>query len=445
MTTKLQKTKLSSLRQRIFLTLSLLSIVRIGSFIPLPYIDQEIFNTIRETKNSTTSTDLISVLNTFSTGGREEYSLFSLGILPYINASIIIQLVTTIVPSFSRMQKEEGEYGRRKLTDYTRYLTFILAIVESINVTINLKKFIFNWNFSTASEITLILLAGSMIVLWFSELITRKGLGNGSSLIICFNIIASLPESLKTFLIALQSNNNYILNATFLGISFILTTMGCIFINEAMIYIPLISARQLLRKPNLTSSAIGKTILPLRINQAGVMPLVFTSYVMLILSSVFNLVKEKFLVSSFITQIFSLSTDISFWIGKLLFWIFYSALIFFFTDFYSTILLDPNDVSERFRKNSVIIKDIPPGILTKVFLIKTLGRISRINAIFLITLIIGSQLISTLLHLNVLSVKGLGFTSQIILVNVLIDTLKRIKGFLNEEREDLEKEKINKL
>jgi preprotein translocase subunit SecY len=434
MNTSLQNTKSRSLRYRILLTVSLLTIVRIGCFIPVPYIDKETFSTLLQSDNSSTNA-VTQILSTFSGGGATSFGLLSLGILPYINASIIIQLLTTAIPSLSKMQKEEGEYGRRKLTDYVRFLTFFWAIVESISLTYSLRGLIFDWNFWTATQISVILITGSMIVLWFSELITRDGLGNGSSLLICFNIVSSLPDQLKIFLVSLKDQTNGLMSSFFLVGIFLITTLGCIYMNEAIIKIPLVSARQLLRKK--ASNGLENSTLPLRINQAGVMPLVFTSYAMVVLSSLIGILKGKLNIAIFLTQIPFFNETLFYWSGKIIFWSIYAGLIFFFTYFYSTIVLDPKDVAERFRKNSVVILGISPGNPTKSYLRQTLKRIARINAIFLICNIVGLQVLESILHLNVTSLRGLGFTSQLILVNVLIDTVKRIKSFLNEEENTL--------
>lgn len=427
MTTNLQNTKTRTLRYRILLTVSLLTIVRLGNFIPVPYIDRATFESLLQNQSPSTNA-IAQLLSTFSSGGNTSFGLLSLGILPYINASIIIQLLTSAIPSLSKMQKEEGEYGRRKLTDYVRLLTFVWAIIESISVTYSLRGLIFDWNFWTATQISTSLIAGSMIVLWFSELITKDGLGNGSSLLICFNIVSSLPDQIKIFF----NQANGLTNSFFLISIFIFTTIGCIYMNEGIIKIPLVSARQLLRKTS-DNNRFSNSNLPLRINQAGVMPLVFTSYAMVLLSSLLGLVKGQINFSKVLPQIVFLNENLLYWGGKIIFWGIYASLIFFFTYFYSTIVLDPKDVAERFRKDSVVILGIQPGNATKSYLSQTLKRIASINAVFLIFNIIGLQILESILNLNVTSLRGLGFTSQLILVNVLIDTIKRIRSFLNEE------------
>ena len=233
-------------KQRLILTLTLLTLVRVGNFIPLPYLD---LKTISSSFNdSTTSTATVTtILNVFSgRGTTSSISLFSLGILPNINASILIQLLTALSPALLKLQKEEGEYGRRKLNDYTRYLTFFCATIESIFTAYSFRDLIFNWNIMVLIQISLSLLTGSMIILWFSELITKNGIGNGSSILICFNIVTNFPDQIKNLSFDLI-DNNYLIISLISGL-FLITTIGCVYINEALVKIPLISASQLLRK-----------------------------------------------------------------------------------------------------------------------------------------------------------------------------------------------------
>ena len=260
----------------------------IGSFIPLPYIDIKTFSPLLQSNNSTTT--IATILNNFSGGGNASFSIFSLGILPNINASIIIQLLTTINP------KDEGEYGRRKLIDYTRYLTFFCAVIESLVTTYSFKPLIFNWNL----------------------------------LVLIQNIFISF----------------------FIGGIFLVTTIGCIYINEAVVKIPLVSASQLLRNVNKFSSW-NNSNLPLRVNQAGVMPLVFTSSVMVILTSITKLLSGQLINITFFSNLTNVSVNWTLIIGKICYWLIYSISVFFFTSFYSTIILDPKDITEQFRKNSV--------------------------------------------------------------------------------------------
>ena len=418
--------KSQSLTSRIFLTIGLLSLVRLGTYIPVPYIDRT------ELLQSDTPS-INNLINTFSGGGDNSFGLLSLGILPYINASMIVQLLTNAIPSLAKLQKEEGEYGRRQITELIRYLTFFWAVVESIGLTLSLKSLISEWNFFTATEISLCFISGSMIVLWFGELMTKDGLGNGASILICFNIVSSLPNQIQSFIVSAADPNSRFLSILFLiGVSLV-TTIGCIFMNEGIIEIPLISSRQFLRKNAATPQNFKNASLPLRLNQAGVMPLVFTSYAMSIFTVVFSGLKNMVQLPTVLNTLVFFNKTIADWSGKLIFWALYCGLIFFFTYFYSTIVLNPKDVAEQLQKNSVVILGIPPGNATKSYLKKTLSRVARINAIFLITNIIGLQLIDAFFNLNLMSLRGLGFTSQLILVNVLIDTLRRVRSYLNDE------------
>nr|YP_011005296.1 Preprotein translocase subunit secY [Chorda asiatica]QWK43158.1 preprotein translocase subunit secY [Chorda asiatica]WAM62159.1 Preprotein translocase subunit secY [Chorda asiatica] len=417
-----------SFRQRFFLTIGLLTLVRVGSFIPLPYIDTKTFSPLLEPNTSTTL--VAGILNNFSGGSNASFSILSLGILPNINASILIQLLTTINPTLLKLQKEEGEYGRRKLTDYTRYLTFFCAIIESVITAYSFQPLIFNWNVFILIQISSTLIAGSMIILWFSELITKAGIGNGSSILICFNIVSNFPDQLRAIILALSTQN--ILISFFIAGIFLLTTIGCIYINEAMVKIPLVSASQLLRNVNKLS-LWSDSNLPLRVNQAGVMPLVFTSSVMVIFSSVAKLIYGQLISIEFFSFLSYLSTDLTIGIGKFFYWSTYGILVFGFTSFYSTILLDPKDMTEKFRKNSVIIKGITPGKATQNYLSITIKRLTILNAIFLIVVLFLLNGLEYLLPINNLNLRGFGLTSQLILVNVLVDTFRKVQNLLKAE------------
>ena len=428
MNLQLRSKNTPTFRQRFFLTIGLLTLVRIGSFIPLPYIDIKTFSPLLESNASTTA--VATILNSFSGGENASFSILSLGILPNINASIIIQLLTTINPTLLKLQKEEGEYGRRKLTDYTRYLTFFCAIIESVVTTYSFRPLIFNWNIFVLIQISLTLIAGSMIILWFSELITKDGIGNGSSILICFNIVSNFPDQLRAMILALSNQN--IIVSFFIGGIFLLTTVGCIYINEAMVKIPLVSASQLLRNVN-KFSLWNNSNLPLRVNQAGVMPLVFTSSVMVILSSLTSLVYGQLINIELFSFLNSLPTTLTLGVGKIFYWFTYGILVFFFTSFYSTILLDPKDMTEQFRKNSVTIKGITPGKSTQSYLSITIKRLTILNAVFLIGVLILLNGLEYLLPVNNLNLRGFGLTSQLILVNVLVDTFRKVRNLLNAE------------
>ncbi|MDC7242450.1 MAG: hypothetical protein PQJ44_00335, partial [Sphaerochaetaceae bacterium] len=270
----------------------------------------------------------------------------------------------------------------------------------------------------------------SMIMLWFSELITKQGIGNGSSILICFNIVSNFPDQLKNIGVTFSTKNIFVYS--FLGGVFLLTTIGCIYINEATIKIPLISASQLLRKVSKTS-LWNNSNLPLRVNQAGVMPLVFTSSIMFIISSFIKFIYLEiinFKIFSFLNMISENYIGI---FGKLFYCSAYSLLIFFFTSFYSKIILDPKDIAEEFRKNSVSIKGITPGIATRNYLSSTIKRLTILNAGFLISIFVLLNGLEYFLPIQNSTFRGFGLTSQLILVNVLIDTFRKVQSLLKAE------------
>ena len=186
-----KNTKREGIKERIFLTLGLLILSRLGTFIPVPGVDHDAFY------QSISSNPIVSFLNIFSGGGFASIGIFALGIVPYINASIIIQLATTSIPSLERLQKEEGEAGRQKISQITRYLALGWAAVQSLGVSFWVRPYVFNWDTQFVIQMTLALTTGSMLIMWFSEQITEKGIGNGPSLLIFINIIAGLPKLIQ--------------------------------------------------------------------------------------------------------------------------------------------------------------------------------------------------------------------------------------------------------
>lgn len=420
-----------SLKRRLVLTLFLLTAIRLGNFITIPYVDTSGFRNLAN-QDGSTSQSAVELLNFFTGNGKESFGVLSLGILPYINASILIQLLSTFIPNLKRLQKTEGEYGRRKIGDYTRFLAFLLAIFQSISVTKNLKTVVFNWTMGTRFEISVILICGSMIVLWFSELITNYGLGNGSSLIICFNIVSAIPDTVKTLIQSFKINPIICL---LLVLIFYINTMLCIYLNEAFINLNLLSARQL-REPN--GNWKSEPTLPLRINQSGVMPIIFTSSFVIFVSTFLNPMITSVRNSNLLQFLpFQVTGTMLALPSKLIFWFIYANLIYFFTQFYSQIVLNPKDISEQLRKNSVIIENIDPGPPTKLFLNYKLRNIATLNAMFLFGMVIMSQLFDSLLSINRLNTKGFGFTSQIILVGSMIDTMRRYHAFKLDEQNQL--------
>jgi len=394
----MQSNEQNSVGNKIRTTILVIFITRLGNYIPVPNVDQEYLINIL---NST------PILRNFYTNENLVLGIFSLGILPYINASIMMQLLTSVVPNLEKLQKEEGEAGRRQITKYTRYLTLFWAIVESVSITFALRPILFIWNFDVCSQITLALITGSMIILWLSEIITEKGIGNGSSIIITANILAGLPNTLKTIFNS-GSGISILLNV----ISFTILITGIIYVQEAVRVIPLISAKQLFSQ---TENPTKTSFLPLKINQGGVMPIIFASTVLTFLTVFVGFISK---LDAFSNLNITANIQTIFYGGTNF------ALILAFSLFYSNLILNPSELAKDLNKMAVTIPGIRPGNQTKEFLNKTLRRLSLLGALFL-------AIIVTIP--NIRSSYGFGVTSLLILVGVTVDTSRQIQTLLISE------------
>ena len=394
----MQSNEQNSVGNKIRTTILVIFITRVGNYIPVPNVDQEYLINIL---NST------PILRNFYTNENLVLGIFSLGILPYINASIMMQLLTSVVPSLEKLQKEEGEAGRRQITKYTRYLTLFWTIVESVSITFALRPILFIWNFDICSQITLALITGSMIILWLSEIITEKGIGNGSSIIITANILAGLPNTLKTLY-----NSGTGFSLLFNVLSFTVLITGIIYVQEAVRVIPLISAKQLFSQ---TENPTKTSFLPLKINQGGVMPIIFASTVLTFLTVFVGFIAKLDAFSNL-----NIATNVQ--------TILYSGtnfvLILAFSLFYSNLILNPNELAKDLNKMAVTIPGIRPGNQTKEFLNKTLKRLSLLGALFLAIIVTVP---------NIRSSYGFGVTSLLILVGVTVDTSRQIQTLLISE------------
>lgn len=402
--------KQDGIKERIFLTLSLLILSRLGTFIPVPGVDHDAFY------QSISSNPIVSFLNIFSGGGFASIGIFALGIVPYINASIIIQLATTSIPSLEKLQKEEGEAGRQKISQITRYIALGWATIQSIGVSFWVRPYVFNWDTQFVIEMTLALTTGSMLIMWFSEQITEKGIGNGPSLLIFINIIAGLPK-----LIQQKSNiintNGQTTELFVLASIFLIMIVGIIFIQEGTRRIPIISARQLGKGQSQNKTSY----LPLRLNQGGVMPIIFASAILVLPAYLSQIVKNELLL-----KILSLLSPTSG--DKNLYLIFYFSLILFFSYFYASLILNPSDVSQNLKKMESSIPGIRPGKATTDYLQKTLNRLTFLGALFLAFIAVIPSVIENIT--NISTFKGLGATSLLILVGVAIDTSRQIQTYL---------------
>lgn len=390
--------------KRVLITVGILLLIRIGTFLPVPGINHSDLAFYIQSHSVTRS-----LVSTFSGNDTFVIGLFTLNIFPYINASILIQLILGFSPQLSKLQKEGDLEGRRSINRLTRFITLIWAIIQSVSLTLYLKQILFDWNYGLAFEIVVWLTTGAMIVLWLSELITDYGLGNGASLLIYTNIISSLPNLTRTIFVENSTNLNPVSG---IGVILLLfaSLYGIVFLQEGVRIIPLISSKQL-NQSSFQDSITSDNYLPLRFNQAGVMPIILTTAILVVPNYISNL--------GFLPKIELPGLKIFYWIG-------YFGLILIFSSFYSTIVLNPKDISDQLQKMAVTIPGIRPGIQTTFYLKQVMKRITLVGATMLATLATVPNFIES--TLSITSLNGLSSTSLLILAGVVLDLVREVKN-----------------
>jgi preprotein translocase subunit SecY len=402
---KINKEIKDILLKRILVTIGILLVIRIGTFLPVPGINHSDLAFYIQSHSVTRS-----LISTFAGNNTFVIGLFTLNIFPYINASILVQLILGFSPKLSKLQKEGDLEGRRSINKLTRFITLIWAIIQSVSVALYLKPVLFNWNYSLVFEVVIWLTTGAMIVLWLSELITDYGLGNGASLLIYTNIISSLPNLARTIFL---ENNDNLTAFSVIGIILliIISLYGIIFLQEGVRIIPLISSKQLNQSSVQDSTTSDDYYLPLRFNQAGVMPIILTTALLV--------------VPNFMSKL-GLLPRIDLPSFKFLYWIGYFALILIFSSFYSMIVLNPKDISDQLQKMAVTIPGVRPGIQTTFYLKQVMTRITFLGGTMLATLVIVPNFIES--TLGITSLNGLSSTSLFILAGVVLDLFREVKN-----------------
>lgn len=405
---KINKEIRDILLKRLLVTLGVLLFIRVGTFLPVPGINHSDLAFYIQSHSLTRS-----LVSTFSGNDTFVIGLFTLNIFPYINASILIQVILGFSPKLAKLQKEGDLEGKRSINRLTRLITIIFAIIQSVSLSLYLKQILFDWNFALAFEITIWLTTGAMIILWLSELITDYGLGNGASLLIYTNIISNLPNLIKSILI---ENNENLSIFSEIGIVLLIfaSLYGIVFLQEGVRIIPLLSSKQL-NQVSMQDSVTSNNYIPLRFNQAGVMPIILTSTLLVIPNYISNLGLLPKL--NLLTNFESL---------KFVYWIGYFGLIVLFSSFYSTIVLNPKDIADQLQKMAVTIPGVRPGIQTTFYLKQIMKRITLVGAAMLATLVTIPNFIES--TLNITSLNGLSTTSLLILAGVVLDLVREVKN-----------------
>lgn len=409
------------LRSRVLTTLGLLLLVRIGIYIPMPGIDREAFKTFIDQGGQ-----LIGFLDIFTGGGISTLGIFALGILPFINASIIIQLLTASLPVLEDLQKNEGEAGRRKIAQITRYVSLGWGFLQSIIFSLILRQYAIEGISQTTFvlQTSIALVTGSMLVMWFSEIITEKGIGQGASLVIFLNIVATLPKALSSTIEKAQTGDrgDVLGIAVLLGV-FLLTIVGIIFVQEGARRIPIVSAKRQIG--NTTLLPTRQSYLPLKLNAGGVMPIIFASALIFLPITIANVTGNPILIK----LASSLNPGSS---NPWPYAITFFALILGFSYFYASLTINPVDVASNLKKGGVAIPGVRPGTNTANYLAGIQNRLTLLGGLFLGSVAIIPAAVER--ATNVQTFQGLGATSLLILVGVAIDTAKQIQTYVISQR-----------
>ncbi len=404
------------LRKKLLITIGLLVIFRALAHIPIPGVDAD------NLKNFFNQNQIFGLLDVFSGGGLSNLSIVMAGVSPYITASIIMQLLTLIIPSFERMQKEDGEEGRRKLNQYTRWLTVPLALLQAYGTLAlfsrSSSQVIGDLSGFQLATTLLTVCAGSLLLMWIGEIITEQGIGNGVSIVIFAGIIARLPATIQQSSVSFDSSN--LLNLGVFLLIGVAVIAAVVFMTEAQRNIPVSYARRM--QGGKLSGGRG-TYLPLRVNQSGVVPIIFGLSIML-----FPGVIANFFLTSKNETIAHLANSVKLLFANQLFYgSIYFVLIVLFTFFYASITFDPKAIAENLQKSGGFIPGIRPGKNTMDYLSMILYRVSVLGALFLAGIAVLPFLTEILTHSTSLVVGGTGL---LIVVGVVLEVSKQIESQL---------------
>lgn len=414
--------KIHELRQRIFYSLTILFLVRLGAHITLPGVDATL---VMESVKNTTTDSLFGLYDLFVGGAFSNAAIFALGIMPYISASIIIQLLGAVVPYFQKLQ-QEGEEGRKKITQLTRYGTVLISAMQAWGVTIRLLNIQvqglpivpetvqgFGWMLGTI----IILTSGTILMMWMGEQITDKGIGNGISLIIFIGIIARFPYSIIDEVRLITVGQRSIIIEIVILIFMFLIIAGVVLVTQGTRRIPVQYAKRVVGRK--VYGGVTQYI-PLRVNTAGVMPIIFAQSIMFIPNTVLSFFPDNEFLQG-ISGLFVYTSPVYSAI--------YALMIVFFTYFYTAIAFNPKDVADNMKKQGGFIPGIRPGKQTSEFIDNILTKITLPGSIFLAIIAILPAFVSTMGVSGQFS-QFFGGTSLLIIVGVALDTLQQIESHL---------------
>ncbi len=413
--------RIEELRRRILFTAAMLAVYRVGCIVVTPGING---NVIRQFFADMQGT-MFGLLNVFSGGAMEQLSIFALGIMPYISASIIFQLLTVVIPTLERLKKE-GSEGQKRITQWTRYATIGLALFQSFLMSIALENGQFGsgavlepgWSFRLTTMITLT--AGTAFIMWLGEQVTERGIGNGISLIIFSGIIVGLPSGLSNVFDLVRTGEFDILTVIVLGVIVIAAVAFVVFVERGQRRIPIQHAR---RGGDGGASSAAMSYFPLRVNTAGVIPPIFASSLLMLPLTVRQYSDDP-TIQRFIDE----------WMnpGDLAYNLVYIALIIFFCFFYTSIMINPDDVSENIKRSGGYIPGVRPGRKTADYIDAVLSRLTLVGAIYVAAICVLPVMLSQYMSVPFY----FGGTALLIVVSVSLDTMGQIEAHLVSRKYD---------
>jgi len=415
--------KIPELRKRVIFTLLVLFVERIGTHVPVPGINSRVL--LEFFASAQGGGGLLGLYDLFAGGAFSRATVFALGIMPYISASIIIQLLGAVMPYFQRLQKE-GEEGRKKITQYTRYGTVLIAALQAYGVSIFLESIRVQsgllavpdpgWSFRLLTIITLT--AGTILIMWFGEQITERGIGNGTSLIIFIGIIARFPEAILDEVQQIQSNNRDILAEVLLFAIMVACVAAVVALTQGTRKIPVQYAKRVVGRKVYGGQS---THIPLRVNTAGVMPIIFAQSIMFIPTTIAQFFPNSDFMQG-VAGMFDLNSTV--------YWVIYGLLIVFFTYFYTAIAFNPVDVADNMKKHGGFIPGVRPGKHTSEFIDNILIKITLPGSIFLAVIAVLPHVVNKVMNVSHNFASFFGGTSLLIIVGVALDTLQHLESHL---------------
>ncbi len=409
--------QMPELRKKLAWTLFILCMYRVGVHVPVPGIDAGALSHFFASMQGS----VFALLDMFSGGGLRNVSVFALGIMPYISASIILQLLQVVSPDIKRMAKEEGQAGRRKITQYTRYLTVAITLIQGFGIATLLEGMVSpenapvvmnpGWEFRLVTIVTLT--AGTILIMWLGEQITAKGIGNGISLIIFSGIVVGIPSALMRSYQLIKAGDMNVLFAIFILVMMLAVTVGIVFVERAQRRIPIQYAKRQIGRKMYGGQT---THLPLRINTAGVIPPIFAQSLLLFPATV-----AGFSTAEWLQTVVSWFQPTS-----IVYNIIFIALIFFFCFFYTAIIFDPKDIAENLKKAGGFVPGIRPGDKTREYIDNVLTRLTLWGGIYISIISVLPMLLIAQFNVPFY----FGGTSLLILVGVAIDFMSQVESHL---------------